>query len=276
MKKVILILIAFLIITSCDEINRPYLEDGPDTVATISKKVLLTDFTAIYCVFCPRANDKSASLEDLYGKENLIVMGVHVTALAAPRKEKEPDLRTPVGDELFAEFASPSTGLPIGMVNRVGDRNNKLLPNGSWDAPVQNQFNQEADIEMNIETDYDDASRELNVTVNSKYLKESNTGDYISVYITEDSIVTTQKDVAQTYDDYVHQHVFRGSMNGTFGDKISDLPIPADSTVTREFEMDIPEEWRAEKLRVIAFIHDNEGEGEVRQVEAKYLYGKEE
>ena len=66
--------------------------------------------------------------------------------------------------------------------------------------------------------------------------------------------------------EYLHQHVFRTAVNGTWGDPFS---IHEGEEKDMTFICQIPEAWNADKLAVIAFVYNNQG---VQQVTRKALH----
>jgi hypothetical protein len=82
--------------------------------------------------------------------------------------------------------------------------------------------------------------------------------------------VGPQKDNSIIIEDYVHNHVLRGSLTGTFGEPVKSEGANAGEAVQKTFEYKIPDEFRANKLRFIAFVQDK-GTNEIKQAVAKYL-----
>lgn len=277
MKKFLIILLPlFIAFISCDEINRPYEEqenDDDTTIVEAERKVILSDYTAIYCVFCPTANREAARLEEQFGKDNVILIGVHVGELAEPREEGDLDLRSPLGENLDNQFNISGTGLPKGLINRRNGA--EIISHGEWSEIVPQELNKTSNFELDMELDYDESSRELSVTVDAKFLDEGTPDDRLSVYITEDSLVTRQKDIDSIVTNYVHNHVLRTSLNGTWGEQLSSTSIERNETITKNYTYSVPQDFRAEKLRVIAFVNDNET-FEIKQATAKYIYDKSE
>jgi len=80
----------------------------------------------------------------------------------------------------------------------------------------------------------------------------------LQVWITEDGIVGKQDYTGGVhYDDYVHNHVLRAAVNGTWGDDVSVSGF-ADA---KEFHytVDLAAAWKPENLAVVAFVYNTYG-----------------
>ena len=63
-------------LTACDEIDSDKRFIGP-VVPEARKNVLIEDFTGQKCVNCPSAADMAASLQQLYGAEQVNAASIH-------------------------------------------------------------------------------------------------------------------------------------------------------------------------------------------------------
>lgn len=255
MKKIILFIALVLLAVSCDVVNEPYLQNEA-TVGTFKKKIVLLDFTAINCVYCPNANKVSQALATLYGEENVILLGSHASTLAIPKKPEDVDLRSETSEELFSKFATPTTGLPIGMVNQKFRNGVRLMNFGMWDKEIIEESYLEPDLDMDMALVYDEAESTVSITVNCDYLNKGSSDDNLCIYITEDSIVAPQKNNNEVIHDYVHNHVLRGSVTGSFGEQLKSGGAIAGEKLTKKYTYKIPAAFRHNKLRFIAFVQD--------------------
>ncbi len=269
-------LITLSILFSCNKITPPYTEDILDTTKIESKrKVLMEDFTGFRCGNCPAAGEIAQELKRKYAP-NVILLAVHAGYYAKPSGNKTYDFRTKVGDELDAFFGCSAAGNPSGMVNRVGFPNKThILREGQWEAKIIEQLKTKPIATIVLETSIDTLKREIQVSAKIKYLAESTSNDHLCIYIAEDSIVQYQRDDRKNPPDiydYVHNNVLRGSITSTFGEQISNTPIPKDAEFIKSYNYSIPPEkdWRLDKIKIIAFIHEKDGSFEVLQVEESY------
>lgn len=276
MKKIYLVLLIAIFGVGCDVVDEPYLQDKSTIeIGDFKKNVIIFDFTAINCVYCPTANRKAEELSDEYGHENVFVIGTHASTLAKPKKElNQVDFRTETSNDLYDKFGQ-GEGLPLGMVNMRDIDGRKITTFGNWDAMVIEESYEEPEMDLAIELTHTEGSQEVEIEITADYFTNSNPDDNITIYVTEDSLISDQKDVGTMVDDYVHNHVLRESVTGTFGTQFTDTEIASGDSYSKTFNYTIPAEYRAEKLRFVAFIQ-NKNTNYVKQVTAKYLYEKSE
>ena len=90
----------------------------------------------------------------------------------------------------------------------------------------------------------------------------------LALYVIEDGIVSPQIDDGDTIVDYVHNHVLRGSMNGTYGTFISDDGrVVADSGYVKSYRLVADGSWVPARCSVVAILMNATEPHEVLQVE---------
>ncbi len=262
---------------ACDQVNDSYLKNksvDPVDTTKLLKKVLLEDFTAHRCGYCPEGGAIAKALaEESDGQ--LIVMAIHSGSLAEPKGTHKYDFRTPEGTELYTYFGNPSQ--PKGLVNRKEYNGNLLLERNEWESAYNVIKNEEADMKITIEPAYNQTTRKIDVSIKVNYLKAGTTNHHLCAFIVEDSIVKYQLDYNHTpndIEDYVHNHVLRYAFAGTWGEQLSVSDIASGAEITKQYSYTIPEtsDWRPEKLRIIAYVHDKGASQEILQVEEKELF----
>jgi len=275
--------VAILFIAGCDTVEEPYIEGNPFTGEYESdlpiRKILVEDFTGWACVNCPRASEEIHKLKESYGG-HIVAIGVHSGFFADPNLGGGPDFRTEVGLELGGDgmFSAGFFNIaeqPIGVINRKNKDGDYLVDDANWSKGIFDilTINKFADIKIELETSYDESTKELSINVHSKTLIELNSNLKLSVYIIENNIVAKQKDGSETIDNYVHKHVLRAGVNGTWGDEISSTkPMPKNTEFDNEFTYIIDDEWDISGCAVIAFIYDSESL-EIIQAEESDLLG---
>lgn len=277
LKKMIY-LIAFVICSwfffSCDEINPPYTKTNTiDTTAKDNdtiRRILLEDYTGFKCVHCPTAADLAKKLDTIYSGR-LVLMAVHAGFFADTDKVHTYNFKTPEGTELDKFFGNSDQGNPNGLISRFGYPNSTVLKSGKWESTIQSLLSTKPKMSLKLTASYNQITRTISAKADIKYLQPGKTNDNLCVYILEDSIVKYQADVRYTPPDrwdYVHQHVLRGSFTGTWGEQLSKKDIATGTTFTKQYQYQIPagKDWRTNKLKVIAFIHDFQNTYEVWQV----------
>jgi len=278
MKKIsrilALLILSTLLIPSCDIVEEPYLVpvgggNGPGPGDNI-RKVLLEDYTGQKCPNCPDAAEVAHNLKTIYG-DQLVILTVHAGFYAIPDATGDftADFRTTVGTELNTFFEFPA--YPMGMVNRTEFSGSRILLKDSWEAATEIQASMEPEAAITIGNNYTAATRTLQCTLETEYL-ETMEGTYnICAYITESGIISPQQTEQNVNLTYVHNHVLRASMNGTWGELAGeDGQFIVGTTVTNSYSYTLPEAWNAANCTVVAFLY-NTITNEVVQAEEKGL-----
>lgn len=256
----------------CDVVDEPYLQNEAK-IGDFNKKVVLIDFTAIHCVYCPTANKVANDLAELYGRENVFVIGAHASNLAIPKNEKELNMISEPSSELYAKFGKEA-GLPKGMINQRDEDGVKILNFGAWDAALIKESYLDPEMKMAMTLDYNKEERSVKVTVKTDYFVASSEDDNITIYVTEDSLISPQKNPeGGVIEDYVHNHVLRASLTGTFGTQLSSTTIKAGQSIEKTYTYKIPAEFRANHIGFVAFIQ-NKNTNYLKQATAGHLDGE--
>lgn len=282
MKKLtgILMLLALM---ACDKIENPLkpviLECG-DCVAAesdpfiIAPNVLIEEFTGHQCNNCPLAAQIAKDIIAAKPAGRVYTIGIHAGPFANINADYPTDFTTPEGDELY-QFANPF-GVPVGMVNRVDFG----TPEGNifytkWeqktDAILQNTT---AQIGMLLDVAVDTITRELCFTAKFKAMEDlSGTKLRWSAFITEGKIKAVQKMPDNSKNkDYIHEHVLRAAINGTFGSDFQDFTGTKDQVTCETRSYILSPDWVIEHCEVVVFVHKNETDNqEIVQVLAAKL-----
>ena len=280
MKKIISLFALFMLlfVMACDKINGPYNDvevAPPDTNTQVRlRKVLIEDFTGHKCPNCPRAAEAIKALQ-LLRPGRIISIGEHVTSqFAAPGSGiYNIDFRTPVGNSNDSLFKVSALELPSGMVNRLLVNGERRIEYTKWGQYADSLLNLPALAYITIDNAYDNVNRTVSCTLKSDFLSDTLTGTYkLVVYLVEDSIVHAQKDnlIPSPSNDsnYVHQHVLRTSINGTFGVVLNSGPVNSTSTFTKNYTKVLSANWKEKHCKVIAFIY-NDATKEILQAEER-------
>ncbi len=278
MQRIYLLILLTLLFWKCDKINPPYLENpqGSDTT-TYQQKILLEEYTGFRCGNCPEATEVAHSLKNKY-PNNLILLSVHAGGYAKPTSDHPYDFRTAIGNELDNFFGCSRAGNPNGMVNRVGFPNKShIMREGQWENAIQNLLSQKPKLDLKLSTSFDQNTQTILARVELKFLETSSSNYHLCLYLAEDSIVQYQRDDRKTPPDvenYVHNNVLRDGITPTWGIQISDRPLASGTRIIKEFQYVIPagKDWRVNKLKVIAFVHDKDNTFEILQVDESYLF----
>lgn len=243
-------------LASCSEI------DENDRLTTIDKvevrkKVLIEDFTGQKCINCPKAVETIESMQKEYGKENIIAVGIHAGPLAYKGSSSKIGLFTETGQKYYEHWGIEAP--PIGLINRQGGKLNIT----DWPKAVREAISQTAPINIEISNTYDEATKSVKIDVKKVGITDATTGK-LQVWVIENNITAMQLMPDGTNNpNYVHNHVFRATVNGLWGD---DFAINKDETKTNQYTLTLDEKWVADNVSIVAFVYNDNG---VQQVECK-------
>lgn len=267
-----LILISGLFLFStCDIVDAPYIEtpDGNDTSQFV-KKVLVEDYTGHTCPNCPSAAVTAAQLKNLYG-DQLVVMAVHAGFFANPNPNDSLfalDLRTHAGNT-WNDFFKIEL-YPNGIVNRIpDDAGIYFLPPGNWGSMVVAEMQKKAEARITVHNDFSTSTRQLTTNVFTEFITAQADPCNLIVCVTQDSIIGGQKYPTEVIEDYVFMDVLRGSLNGDWGEDVSDgQSIVVGEKYEKTYSHVFPPEWIAKNCHVVAFVYNTQTKSIV-QVEEK-------
>lgn len=269
--KIISLLFALIVMFSaCEKVLPPFKENnsGDNDTTKIVKNVLLEDYTGHTCVNCPTAAAIAHDLKQLYG-ERLIVIAVHAGYFADPHLGLfENDYRTPAGNEWNTWFGFQN--YPSGMIDRIPNApGDYIVVKDKWGIKVANEMQKEAEAKMNLSVSLSENTAFIEVT--TEFLKSMESTYSLFVGITEDSIVSPQKnenpDIGATpiINNYIFMHMFRGAVNGTWGENIFGDNIEVGKKYTKSYQYTII--GNADNSHVVAYIYDNDTKSVVQVVE---------
>ena len=229
----------------------------------VRKKVLLEDYTGVRCINCPAAAQVAHDLQEEY-PGRLIVLGVHAGYLAQPLGDF-PDFTTVEGDEWYDYFGFDVN--PIGTVNRISTSGNYGVNSGQWGSAVTAELDKDPVVAIKLFNTYNPDTRALNVKVNLRELDDIDDELSLVVCLMEDNIVGKQVTTSGLVEDYVHRHVFRKSLNGTWGEPVA---FDADG-VTIQYDTQIDEAFDASNCYIIAYVYSNSDKSILQVEEAKVM-----
>jgi len=235
-----------LFLLACDNIaeeDRLIYEAPP----TVSRSVLIEDFTGQRCVNCPNAAEEIHALQQEYGDDAVIAVAIHGGPMAVyPNPERNiVGLATETGDN-YNEYWKVEQW-PMGMVNRTG-----VCPYTEWKAKVREELQKISPVAITVTALTDDTHMGVDVTVTGT---KGNTTGKIQIWIIEDDIVAIQLMPDGTANPgYVHQHVFRAAANGEWGEDIS---VKEGETISIHADVNIPSEWKVSNLSAVVFVYND-------------------
>lgn len=248
MRKLISYICAALLIVSCSDIddNERFIYVKP---ADVARCVLLEDYTGQLCVNCPKAVDVINQIHEAYG-ENVISVGIHGGKQTAPSTFGDLRLATDEGEAYYNSAGQPVQ--PSGRVNRLGTPSNIDF----WPSLVAEEIAKTAPVSLELATEYKEDTREVNVTVDALGV-DGNVSGKLQLWIIEDNIVAPQKMLDGSINvDYVHNHVLRAAVNGTWGE---DFNITEGTTKTVTATATLKSNWKPEDCSIVAFVYNDNG-----------------
>ncbi|PLX07922.1 MAG: hypothetical protein C0598_12725 [Marinilabiliales bacterium] len=253
----LLLFVAFAFST-CDKVEAPY-QTGFDCESG-NQNVLIEDYTGHTCVNCPSA---AVTAHDIKSncEERVIVIAVHAGYFAEPLEgtDFDYDFRTPTGNIWNDYFGIVSN--PNGLVNRMNNDGNYIIPPGQWAAEATKLLSQNAPVDIEINNEFNATDNKLKTTINANFI-DALSGNYnLVVCITEDNIVKAQKnnnssigDVPEILD-YEHMHVLRKVVSQQWGDQLFDGYVDAFESLSKSYEISFDgTDWNPENCNVVAFI----------------------
>lgn len=247
MKHFLLFIMVAIVLFSCshiDEDNR--LIEVPH--AKILKAVLVEDFTGQRCVNCPNAISEIERLQKEYGKENIIAVSIHSGPLAMFSTDKVLGLRTSLGDTYYDYWKVEAE--PSGLIDRKGG----VMLIDKWTSQIHQELQMESSVELIAHVEMPERGF---LEINIAYLVVNNFIGKLQIWITEDNIVAPQMMPDGTMDrEYIHNHVLRSAVNGTWG---NDVSWPSGEQGSMSFSAPIQQDWNPQNLSVVAFIYNDSG-----------------
>lgn len=270
MKRFSLILTTAAVVLgmiSCDKLKEPYIVESivtesdtiplvaADTINFDGKMVtLLEDYTGVKCNNCPEAGALALQLQEQY-EGHLVVLGVHPKGALQNPAGGFPDFRTDDGNEWNNAFNIAA--YPNGLVNRTGG----VLGSAQWATAVSSYMDSPAPIRLIVKTEFDEATRELKVSIHSKFLQKFEGADIrLTTCLMEDNILGKQVTPTGIDTAYMHRHVFRGTADGqTWGRNLNnDDVINAGSNFITNMKFTLNDEYNADEFYIVAFISNDD------------------
>lgn len=223
-----------------------------------SRNVLIEDFTGQRCVNCPKAAEAINGIHEVYG-DNIIAVAIHCGPFGGI-SAKNPGLMTDTGKEYWNAWFDSSQGQPVAKINR-GAANNDYE---NWVSLVADCLKQTTDVAINATANYNAESG--SISINATTTANAGRKAKIQVWLTEDGIVDRQSmPDGSNNKDYVHNHVFRSAVNGTWGEDIT----YGESETKLSWTATVDEAWNADNMNVVVFVYDDNGVEQVVSVKAK-------
>ena len=258
MKKYIFIslLLCLPLLFSCSDMipaGERY-EELPQVEA--KRRILIEDFTGQFCSNCPEAHKVIHNLQQQYA-DGVIAVAIHAGnfGIAEGSNAKITGLMQPEGDTYAAHWGV--SAYPSGLINRASG----LLKHTDWATYVRDALVQDAvmDIALNCKVSDDSTMLTIDTEINSNVDVDAK----LQLWVTESGITAVQQNGGTLDTDYKHNHVYRASVNGLWGEDIRlNGYIPYGSA----HQIAVRDNWDVENLSVVAFVY-NDAKGVLQAAE---------
>ncbi|MBO4826753.1 MAG: Omp28 family outer membrane lipoprotein [Prevotella sp.] len=248
--KILYAVLAVFGLMACDNIaeeDRLIYEPLPE----VNRSVLIEDFTGQRCVNCPNAADEIHSLQQQYGEDAIIAVGIHGGPMAVyPNPERGIiGLATETGDN-YNDYWKVEQW-PMGMVNRGG-----VCPYTEWKSKVRGELQKKAPVSIDVYNMLPEEDGKTLIVADVQGIRGT-TACKLQIWIVEDNIKAIQlMPDGSANQNYIHQHVFRAAVNGEWGE---DIYVEEGKTETTINNFTVPDDWNRENLSIVAFAYNSEG-----------------
>lgn len=274
-----LLLIAAVAFVACDKIEGPYITPDDSaatdiefpalTDADLYRKVLIEEYTGQRCTNCPDGHRELESLKERYG-DTLVAIGIHAGIFANPMGAFTNDFRTEEGNALYSDYNVAAIGTPAGVVGRAQYNNTYALNISSWQQAIRANAQQPCAAAVQLINVYDPATQTLTAHTRTTRLNGCPNDLLLALYVIEDGIIGPQKDGEETIAEYEHNHVLRGSLNGTYGVPL--MEAEEDGTYLKSYSLDCGSKtWNAANCSVIAILMDASTREVIQVQQAKFF-----
>ena len=277
-QKRLAILAFFLILFSaCDKIDPPFVIEGnADWCGDANsdepiKRVLIEEFTGHKCSNCPNGTRILNDLVDTYC-DHLVIVACHPSNQGFTEPNDFGPLSTDFRKEECEEIGNlfGFWGFPSALINRknIGE-NNYFLFTSEWSSIIDNLLFHEngekilPDLEIDISYQVIDfENKKIDINVSLEFLNNKLESNYnLVVLITENNIISGQYDGDELIENYVHNHVYRSAVNGTWGIPIennTDFSYP-DFIFDTSNNINWNNQWsNIDNCNIVAYVYDSE------------------
>lgn len=256
----------------------------PVSTALQNKKVVLEEFTGIYCQYCPDGHAKANAIYQA-DPNNVVLVNIHSGGYANPGAAGDVDLRTPEGQAIDDMPGMLIAGYPAGTVNRRAG--NSFTPNVTsqtaggmalsrgtpWTSAATSVKTETAYCNIALQGTIDVQTRVLTVVAEVYYTGNSpESTNKLNIFLLENYIKGPQVNSGNwnpgNYDadgTYNHNHALRKALTGNFGEAITTTSLGSLYTTTVTYN--IPQSYGVTSystpcilgnLEIVAFVTETD------------------
>ena len=238
-NRLIILSIILVFFSGCDKLDPPFTESCANCCGDADnqepiKRILVEEFTGHKCSNCPNASRIIDDLVDLYC-DHLVIVACHPTGQAFTEPNESGPFSTDFRKEECAEIGEEFgfLGMPSALINRKNIEGDYFLWTSDWIPSIDmllfdsNGEKILPDLDVNIDyqiTNFE--NKQIDISISIDFLNQLNGNYNVVVLITENNIISGQKDVDEntgeeiSIENYEHNHIYRSAVNGTWGEAI--------------------------------------------------------
>lgn len=277
MNKLYILLALLPLFFSCDHIDEAdrLIEVSIDNTGenAIDKNILIEDFTGQRCVNCPKGSQAIEQLQESDFGSRIVAVGIHSGPFGKNASgTKLLSLATQTGCDYFDYWKVEAQ--PGALINRQKPILYTVL---DWTTEVGKLLATKANLSIAAEAKVNGSN--IDITVSEKAIE--NVAGKLQVWVIEDNImdIQTMPDAPDENPDwtggnkrdYVHNHVFRTSVNDPMGD---DFSINKDEEKQQTFVQALDAAWNPANLSVVVFVYNDNGVEQVVKSKVESLTQK--
>lgn len=217
-----------------------------------NKKVILEEFTGIYCVYCPQGHAIAQSIKDA-NPNDVFLINIHQGSFAAP-SGNDPDFRTQWGNAIAAQ--SNLVGYPAGTVNRhhfPGTAQNggtgTAQSRGTWAATANQTMATSSYLNMAVEAELDIQTNEMTIHVEAYYTGSSpQSTNKLNIALLQNNTLGPQTG-GNAGNQYNHMHRLIDMITGQWGEDVT--PTTAGSFIDRTYNYTVPADHNGIPIEIL-------------------------
>ena len=216
---------------------------------------LVEQFTSTSCTYCPSGSAALKALSDMRGDIAWVAIHQPMNTADIFRTPQCDSIRQYEGCDGYPEGSfDRSAGYTSASAICVVLTSNNAQSSARQHSSFLDYIETPAWAKVNINSRFDEETRQAVVTVEGDIAPEFDVvmGDNarLTVYITEDNLVEKQLSNGVWINDYVHNGVLRQALGTIKGVALN----RTENYYKNEFTVNIPTNWKAEDLNIVAFI----------------------
>ncbi len=225
-----------------------------------NKKVVLEEYTGIYCGWCPEGHALAQALQD-NNPDDVYLINIHVGGYANPTGG-DPDFRTPFGTAIANEAGVAF--YPSGSINRhVFSGGASAMGRDQWTSKANQTLGESSFVNVGVEAEIDITTNILTVHVEAYYTGNSpEDTNLLNIALLQNNTTGPQSGGGQG-NNYNHMHRLVHMLTGQWGETIA--TTTTGSFIDETFTYTIPADYNGIPtdildMEIVAFVTDTHQE----------------